>query len=236
MSVTKISGLVENWRWVSSISTLLFRFQSRDVRSNKYRLPLKKQMTTDETLPRPIVRPSIKVLAISTLAIWFSGLFFPNFWAFVTIAACWIFFGVYVLVRLLQNGHRWLIIMPIVFVIVIAIGVSMPLEMFNSLLDPANRFLATKGSPIAAGKIGHIICFGALTFFMLLHHKKWNLSRPELFVILALIGLATEGVQLFIAGRTPKILDLGFDITGVGLGIILFVLVSILLRYKPVND
>ena len=189
----------------------------------------------DEPTTGHFVRPSILVLAISTLATWLSGLLAPTIWALITIAACWIVFGGYVLYRLFQNGHRWLLAMPLLFVVTIAIGVSMPLDIFNWLLDPANQLLKASDSPVAAGKIGHVFCFAVLTFFLLRHRNNWEISLSELFVILALLGIATEGIQLFIEGRTPNFLDFGFDITGVAIGGVVFFLFRSLMALKPTS-
>jgi len=186
----------------------------------------------DELADGHFFRPSILVLASSTLATWLAGLLAPTIWALVTIGACWLVFGSYVLYRLFQNGHRWLLAMPLLFVITIAIGVSMPLDTFNWLLQPVDHFLEVSGSPIPAGKIGHVFCFALLTFFLLRHRNHWKISLSELFVILALLGIATEGIQLFIEGRTPNFLDFGFDLTGVTIGAVFFFLTDSLIAFK----
>ena len=173
------------------------------------------------------VHPSIWVLAVCTSATWLSGLWAPISTTFAAVASCWFVFGAYVAYRLFRKGHKWLLAMPVLFLVAIAIGVSMPLETFNQLLHPVNEFLEEKGSPIAAGKIGHVICFSVLTFFLLLHRKHWELSLVELFIILALLGIATEGIQLFIAGRTPKVVDFGLDAFGACIGTVVYLLIRI---------
>jgi VanZ family protein len=157
-------------------------------------------------------------LAACTATTWLCGWIHTGKWTFLLLVACWIVFGAHVLFRLLQNHHRWLLAMPILFVIAIVVGVSLPIETFNQLSGPVNVHLTQVGSPIQIGKIGHILCFAALTFFLLLYRRRWKISYVELMIVLALLGLATEGIQLFIAGRTPTLRDFGFDLFGVSIG------------------
>lgn len=185
---------------------------------------------------RAWIRPSIWVLAACTATTWLCGLMHTGKWTFLLLVACWVAFGGHVLFRLMQNRHRWLLVMPILFVIVIATGVSLPSETFNRLTGPANSILSQAGSPIPLGKIGHILCFAALTFFLLLYRRRWKFAYMELLVVLSLLGLATEGIQLFIAGRTPTILDFGFDLLGVSLGTIFYQLMKIRRRRKLVES
>ncbi len=181
----------------------------------------------NDNLTNQTVHPSIWVLGVCTAATWLSGLSAPNTMTFAGVAFCWFAFGSYVAYRLFQKGHKWLLAIPVFFLVAIAIGVSMPVETFNQLLHPINEFLKEQRSPIAAGKIGHVICFCVLTFFLLLHRKHWELSFGELFIILALLGIATEGIQLFIAGRTPRVFDFGLDAFGAIAGTAVFLLIGI---------
>ena len=181
---------------------------------------------SEEESARAWIRPSIWVLAACTATTWLCGLIHTGKWTFLLLVVCWLAFGGHVFFRLMQNRHRWLLVMPILFVIVIAIGVSLPIETYNQLIGPANSLLTKAGSPIPFGKIGHILCFAALTFFLLFYRRRWKFEYLELLVVLSLLGLATEGIQLFIAGRTPTILDFGYDLTGVSLGTILYQLMK----------
>ena len=160
-------------------------------------------------------RPSLFILSFSTATTWFVGLQNPADWMLYFIATCWIVFGGYVLLKLIRRGHYWLAFFPVLFIVVIGVGVSLPVETFDQMMEPFNRHLREHHSPLLAGKIGHILCFSMLTFVCLSVRKNLQISLADLFVTVALLGLATEGIQLFIAGRTPQLLDFGFDLIGI---------------------
>jgi len=166
-------------------------------------------------------RPSLLILALSTAATWIVGLLSPRSWSATCVAACWIAFGLYVLCRLVRNRQLWIAALPVFFVLAIGIGISLPHETLNSLLKPANDLLASWNLPLSAGKYGHVFCFAMLTLFALAIRRKLTASPQELVLFILLLAVATEGFQLFVPGRTTKLLDLGLDIFGalIGFGI-----------------
>ncbi len=170
----------------------------------------------------PFQRPSLLLLTISTTVTWILGLTNPTTWTFYSLAICWLVFGGYILYQLIKTQHYRLAFVPVVFVIVICIGVSLPSETFRSLIAPLNKPLMASGSPLPAGKLGHIFCFSMLALFCLAVRKRLEIPVKDLFATMALLGLATEGIQLFIAGRTPTLKDFGFDLIGLLIGTLIF--------------
>ena len=51
-------------------------------------------------------------------------------------------------------------------------------------------------------------------------------------MFLVLLTIATEGMQLFIAGRTTKLLDMGFDLFGALIGFVLFAIYKLVFKPK----
>jgi len=140
-------------------------------------------------------RPSIQILALSTVATWVVGLTAPQSWAAVAVAICWI-----------------------------GVGVSLPYETIHALLEPANLFLSRWKLPLSAGKYGHVFCFAMLTLFALAIRRKLEVPAKELTVFVVLLAIATEGFQLFIPERTTNVFDLGLDLFGAFLGFLIFVI------------
>ena len=166
-------------------------------------------------------RPSLLILTLSTAATWIVGLLAPHSWSAACVAICWIAFGLYVLYRLVRNRQIWIAALPVFFVLTIGIGVSLPSEVLNNLLQPANDMLMRWNLPLSAGKYGHVFCFAMLTLFALAIRRKLTASARELVLFIFLLAVATEGFQLFIDGRTTNVSDLGLDLTGalIGFGI-----------------
>ena len=166
-------------------------------------------------------RPSLLILAISTAATWLVGLLAPHSWIAVCVVVSWIVFGLYVLYRLIYNGQIWMAALPVFFVLAIGVGISLPRQVLNDLLQPADDLVERWNLPLAAGKYGHVFCFSMLTLFALAIRRKLTVTAGELVLFIFLLAAATEGFQLFVEGRTTKISDLGLDLVGalIGFGI-----------------
>ena len=74
----------------------------------------------------------------------------------------------------------------------------------------------------SAGKLGHTVCFAALTLVALLLRERIHVSLLHLALIFMLLALATESIQLFLSSRTPQLKDVWMDLIGVLIGIALF--------------
>ena len=155
---------------------------------------------------------------------WFVGLVNPSVMSFYIIASMWVIFGSYILLRMIQDGHYWLSILPAILTVLIVVAIVLPVETFDSLMAPLNAQIKRQGSPLLAGKIGHIICFAFFVIFLQSIRKSLRLHHVDLYAVTILLAAATEGMQLFVPGRTPQLRDFIFDILGIGLGTILFVL------------
>ena len=180
-------------------------------------------MCTEIRMLDTLKRPSLLILAISTAATWFVGLVSPHSWSAACVAISWIAFGLYVLYRLIRNRQLWIAALPVFFVLAIGIGISLPVGVLNDLLQPANELITRWNLPLSAGKYGHVFCFAMLTLFALAIRRKLTVTPRELVLFIFLLAVATEGFQLFVAGRTTKAFDLVLDLAGalIGFGIFL---------------
>ena len=166
-------------------------------------------------------RPSLLIFALSTAVTWCVGLLSPSTWSAASVGVCWIVFGLYVIYRLVKNGQLWIAALPVLFVLAIGIGISLPHDTINDLLKPADEFLIRRNSPMSTSKYGHVFCFAMLTLFALAIRRKLTATPAELVLFIVLLAVATEGFQLFVPGRTTKLTDLGLDLVGalIGFGI-----------------
>ena len=62
----------------------------------------------------------------------------------------------------------------------------------------------------------HLLSFLLLSFFAL--SVRWPLRRPAVLSILVIYAIATEGLQWFVNGRTPELVDLAQDLLGIAIG------------------
>ena len=169
-------------------------------------------------------RPSLQILLLSTIATWIVGLFSTQSWSLYAVGGCWLVFGGYIWSQLLRKRQLWLAAVPIFFVIVIGIGISLPVELFNKINQPVDHWLMQVGSPLMTGKIGHVFCFAMLTLFMLLVRRRLDVRASELVWFIILLAVATEGMQLFVAGRTTRMSDLLLDLVGAIIGYAIFLI------------
>ena len=107
-------------------------------------------------------RPSLYILALSTLTTWLVGIVDPSPMSFYIVSAVWLTFGGYVWFRMIQNGNYYIAMLRAVMVALIVVAILLPIEVFESLMAPLNAHLAEQNSPLPAGKLGHIGCFALL--------------------------------------------------------------------------
>lgn len=77
----------------------------------------------------------------------------------------------------------------------------------------------------SAYKVGHFIFFFLCTVLLLLYRKPLKLLVWEIFVLVILFAIATEGLQLYLLDRTTRVADLFIDFSAIVSGAILAVLI-----------
>jgi VanZ family protein len=77
----------------------------------------------------------------------------------------------------------------------------------------------------AIKKFAHIVVYGVLSVFVYRGLRAYGVSRRTAFVVAVLFsvvyGTTDEYHQSFIAGRTPKVRDVGFDTIGATLSLLI---------------
>lgn len=74
-----------------------------------------------------------------------------------------------------------------------------------------------------AYKIGHFVFFFLSTLILLLYRKPLELLAWEIFLLVTLFAIATEGLQLYLLDRSTSIFDLIIDFSAIVIGAILAV-------------
>ncbi|MBU0673331.1 MAG: VanZ family protein [Proteobacteria bacterium] len=87
---------------------------------------------------------------------------------------------------------------------------------------------------IEISKVGHFAMFGILTLILMLHHGKTGLGSV-LAKTTSLAGV-TELLQFFSEGRTPGLDDFGLDLAGMGLGLLLWMIMTWVRSEKTLGE
>lgn len=76
----------------------------------------------------------------------------------------------------------------------------------------------------AIKKFAHVVIYGVLSIFVYRGQRAYGVSRRTSFLVAVLFsviyGMTDEYHQSFIAGRTPKVRDVGFDTIGATLSLL----------------
>jgi VanZ family protein len=165
--------------------------------------------------------------------------------ALYTVAISWILWAVACLKYLLLSDFSLVILRPIIVLCcILLIGLTLDNATIKYLLYPINflidwlaDFLGNYRRHVpSAGKIGHVVVFCALTLHLIKIHELIYASIFGIVCFVALVALATEGLQLFIPTRTTALQDLVFDGTGIVLALFFVLLVKIRLAFNHENQ
>lgn len=151
------------------------------------------------------------------------------------LLAVWIIVLSWIVISLVRN-HQWSFRDSILLLLVfaIAVGVLLPVEIKRSIeLEVQSVLIALGFSPLLSwegektdllslwpkqmdiSKFGHLIGFSLLsTVFFSERDTRMNI----VFAGLVLLALASETLQIFVIGRTPRLADFSVDIAGILLG------------------
>ena len=106
----------------------------------------------------------------------------------------------------------------------IAVAVLLPVQFMSAILDPLNALLYElfPGSNVSAGKLGHTVAFFLLTWCAILLSGRSTACLVAFLGLILLYSVVTEVSQLMVDGRSPKVRDIVFDLTGVGAALLVF--------------
>jgi len=106
-------------------------------------------------------------------------------------------------------------------------GVLMPETISSGTVKPVyntlQNMLGLTGDEILeyAYKIGHFVFFFLSTFILLLYRKQLRLPVWEIYFLVILFAIATEGLQLYLSDRTTRVSDLLIDFSAIVAGAML---------------
>ena len=105
-------------------------------------------------------------------------------------------------------------------------GVILPTGLREILVTPVHNLIKSTGLPGANlpllyyYKIGHFLTFFVVSLVLFQNKIRLVLSRFDLFAVMFLLAVATEGAQLHLFFRTTQILDIVIDVSGVVLALL----------------
>jgi len=111
------------------------------------------------------------------------------------------------------------------------VGVLMPETIRAGAITPVYKTvqnlmgLTNNVSLVYAFKVGHFVFFFLSTLILLLYRKPLQLLAWEIFLLMFLFAIATEGLQLYQLDRTTRITDLIIDFSAIIAGAIITLLI-----------
>jgi VanZ family protein len=112
----------------------------------------------------------------------------------------------------LKLSRRFASGLLVLLLVLLLVGTQMPGAWREAALNSA-------GLPGVVGKVAHFVLFAAMALLA----RVAPLRRPGGQVVAAALGLAllTEGLQFFAIDREPSWRDVGIDMAGAGVGLLL---------------
>ena len=130
------------------------------------------------------------------------------------------------IVWLVRRSTRQLGIITGALIVLTVVGILLPESVSNQQVLPLYRRLASALSfgntePLEViFKTGHFLFFFGVTLCLLLGRSTLRLSSTMIIGFMMVFAIATEGLQLFLFNRSTRLFDLGVDIAGVMLALI----------------
>jgi len=112
------------------------------------------------------------------------------------------------------------------------VGILMPENVASGTVKPVYTALQNltglTGDTLLeyAYKVGHFIFFFLSSFILLLYRKQLKMPAWEIYVLVVLFAIATEGLQLYLSDRSTRISDLLIDCSAIAIGAMLATIVT----------
>jgi len=149
----------------------------------------------------------------------------------VAIFLIWSILLLIALYYLFTHASRGMFALIVSVILLTIIGVILPETIRYKTVTPIYRTiqnltgLTGDGILENAYKIGHFIFFFLSTFILVLYRKKLRLPMWEVFYLVIMFAVATEGLQLYLLDRTTRISDLLIDFSAIVFGAILAMII-----------
>jgi VanZ family protein len=139
----------------------------------------------------------------------------------------WMLLVLIAVVWLVINGGFKIGIALGFFLMLTLIGILMPESVSTHYILPAYKKLADTLSlrhsePLGVFyKVGHFLFFLAVSLTLILNRQKLQLSVWLILVLMLIFAVATEGLQLHLYNRSTRLFDIGIDLSGVALAVVI---------------
>jgi VanZ family protein len=149
--------------------------------------------------------------------------------ALLAVGIGWILWLIVCLIHLVRSSGSFWILRPIIALcVILIIGLTLENATIKYLLYPINfaldwfsEFIGSFRRYVpSAGKIGHVVVFFALSLNLLKIREILSANFVGVTCFVALVAVATEGLQLFVPTRTSNSHDLLYDGFGIFLALI----------------
>lgn len=131
------------------------------------------------------------------------------------------------IIWLILNGGYKLGMTVGIFLALTLFGILIPDSITNNFIFPAYKILAQSLSlnhsePLGIYyKIGHFLFFFALSVTLIVSRERLLLSVGLILLLVLIFAIATEGLQLHLYNRSTRLSDIGIDLAGIALGVLI---------------
>lgn len=112
-------------------------------------------------------------------------------------------------------------------IFVLVAGILLPTSLRDLFVQPVFNQLKAIGltsanlSLVHYYKIGHFLMFFVVSLILFYNSKRLRIRRADLFGILCVLAIATEGAQLHLFFRSTQLQDIAIDIAGITMALLI---------------
>lgn len=146
----------------------------------------------------------------------------------VVLAVLWAMLLLSLLSRALRRASRWRTGAVLLGLAIVVVGAGASREMMAQFVKPL-VFLSSSVFGVTAGwaslfiqKGGHFAAFMLLSVALLLARTVLALRAGSIVIFCIAMAIVTESLQLYVVGRSPRLIDLMIDCAGVVMGFACF--------------
>ncbi len=154
----------------------------------------------------------------------------------------WTCYGLFICLCIwLVLGNRRLVVTIglIVIIATLILGIIVPDAMRLEFIKSIYKYIYIISSwptwdsfdSVLIFKVGHVLAFTIISLYLLVFRQKTKNSIVCLLCALFIFAISTETIQLYLYDREARIKDVFLDLLGVGIGYLVYVLMS----YLPLN-
>lgn|GEM_PF-2471268 len=146
----------------------------------------------------------------------------------IVLAMLWTVLLLSLLSRAMRRASRWRMAAVMLGLAIVVIGTGASREMMAQFVKPL-VFLGSSVFGLSAGwaslfiqKGGHFAAFMLLTVALLSARAVLALRTGSIITLCIAMAIVTESLQLYVVGRSPRLIDLVIDFAGIVTGFVCF--------------